>query len=441
MDQQTMAAFALFANVAKYKDLPEEDRDMFRASAYYMLHAAFVIFPIMTDEHLSSIPELLMESVIIYRNAWIDFVSKWRAVLNCFDYSRFVRMKNGTSLCMDDIEDDEMAALLANKAFESSLALSVLVRQDIADEILAGKRNKLAFGNLKSASDLFLMLNFTLTIKTTAATNNVEVINLIDLYIAEMEKQKAVRQREKISAAALVAVTNRAKNSVDYSEYSECSEDDADSTDSIDAADSIDSADDDLPSLVDGTINNYKHPTNVSRSANSATNSITLTDNMYTLLGDVIFTLCSPSFCIAMHDSAEMVEEHSMIFGDISHTRYPDNIGESAVKYLDFSVDVLTHIIVLFINEHVARIFDYKIREMKHNPEIARKNNFNIRLTAEDYLLAVREMFSSAYHKKYGDLDMDRDDMMQLLGIQIINENKELLMNTCRDLHAKLCKI
>ena len=108
--------------------------------------------------------------------------------------------------------------------------------------------------------------------------------------------------------------------------------------------------------------------------------------------------------------------------------------AKEAVGYIDFAIDVIMHIIVLFIHEHVQDIFKDKLLELMNNPKIAKQNKFNIVLVMNDYNMALMEMYCDEFRDKFGDLDIDRSEKMYLYGIQIINENKTLILSTMDDL-------
>lgn len=370
---------AAFAKMATYKSIPEEDRDMFRASAYYTLNAGFVVIPSMDDADVNKIPMPIIEAILEYRNAWIDFVEKWRGALDCFDYTKYVKMKDNSELTVSDIQNEEFAAFLFSKAFEPRLAEIITVKQSIADEIAAGVRKKPSLSNLKSASDLFLMLNFTLTIKTVSTTHNVEVIELIDFYINKIEKQKAAEYRRKYSSNALLINKNAIIE---------------------------EPPDDDLPPLIEFE---------------------DISDNTYRQIRQIIYLLCAP-----MLSNGELNHDGAIVRN--APKQYPEWVPESAITYLDFATDIVIHIIVLFLHEHVQTIFDYKLYELRTNRQLARKNNFNIVLTMEDYQMALREMYCDSHRDKFGDLDQDRTEKMYLFGIQIINENKELFLGVVNEL-------
>ncbi len=464
-------AFAAFSRLAQYKDLPEEDRDMFRASAYYMLNTAFTVFPAMLEKHINLVPLVIVEAVLNYRNAWMEFVGKWRSSLNCFDYSKFVRMKDGSNLTMHDVQNEEFSAFLFNKVFETRIAETVEIRQDVKEEIAAGKRKQLSLGSLKSAGDLFLMLNFKLTINTTSITNNTEVIELIDIYVAEIESRRAAEYKEKLSKNALVVIEKHRDIIALHTEASrakvfdlcgaasitseENSESDA-STDTLEYDES--QSDDDLPLLIgfdgkpingDGTNDAapqervharegaaprermhvredmFAMTTGVEEDCCEATEEIT--DDMYRQIRRFIYLLCSPIL-----SRGELGPDGSIV--NANPITYPEWMSKEAVDYIDFAIDVIMHIIVLFIHEHVQDIFKDKLLELMNNPKIAKQNKFNIVLVMNDYNMALMEMYCDEFRDKFGDLDIDRSEKMYLYGIQIINENKTLILSTMDDL-------
>lgn len=410
--------FPAFAAVAKYKDLPKEDKNMFKASAYYTLNTAFAVLPHMSEEHMKSMPEGLLAAVEKYRDTWINFVGKWRTCLDCFDYSIYVKFKEKELNRPDGIldvtivSDGEMASFLYNKAFEPRVAGTITVRKDIAEKIASGLHPKLSLGTLESVAELFLMLNFVLTISTVEATNDTPSINLIDQYNVILEKRKAKKQRAMLANDAICHI-----ETVEAAESSDTSTEELDTHTAED-----EHVFDDMPELIQGNINDETF----------------FSDNDYIKIGEFIFILCSPVLAGSMERSGSGIREpehNSSNMENTSNIVYPEWVD---VKNLEYSIDVVMHLVVLFINEHSDAIFAEKIEMMRRDMEFAKKNNFNVNLSVSDYLSAMREMFSDHYRKKYGDLNQDRDDLMGIYGIRFINENKKVLLMIMRDLHTNL---
>lgn len=152
-----------------------------------------------------------------------------------------------------------------------------------------------------------------------------------------------------------------------------------------------------------------------------------ITDDMYRQIRRFIYLLCSPIL-----SRGKLGPDGTIV--NANPITYPEWMPKEAVDYIDFAIDVIMHIIVLFIHEHVQDIFKDKLLELMNNPKIAKQNKFNIVLVMNDYNMALMEMYCDEFRNKFGDLDIDRSEKMYLYGIQIINENKTLILSTMDDL-------